>query len=44
VSIADAKELLMANAINDVKLLSLEQPLPVFKIPSTKQLRRTNPI
>jgi hypothetical protein len=42
VSVGDAKELLMSNAIKDVKLPSSEQPLHAFKIPSTKQLRRSN--
>jgi hypothetical protein len=42
VSIPDARELLNANAIRDVKLPIKEQPfVSTFKLPSTKQLRRT---
>lgn len=40
VSVADAKELILVNATEDVKLPAEAPPVPVFKVPSTKQLRR----
>jgi hypothetical protein len=41
VSMQDARELISLNAIKDVILLQENQPIDTFKLPSTKQLRRT---